>query len=192
MKYLKILTIIPSSLIILTSVGYAQDNIYTWRSANGNVVFSQIAPIFEKEFKEVGVRRTSQIHSESSPILSQLDTIKKNDLYIKQEESKPKDNKTHQRKTLNVRIISPTNNDRIFAHGLKLAITLEPRLTADDSPVFLVNDIPTRGHYQNGLWMIYRPNPGPVDITVRGSTHDHKIINSTGNTQITLKSVFGR
>ena len=168
MKYLKILTIIPSSLIILTSAGYAQDNIYTWRSANGSVVFSQTAPIFKEEFKEVGVRRTSQIHSESSPILSQLNAIKKNDVYIKQEESKPVNNKTRHRETLNVRIMSPTNNDRIFAHGLNLAITLEPRLAADNNPVFLVNDVPTRGHYENGTWMIYRPNPGPIAIIVRG------------------------
>jgi hypothetical protein len=80
----------------------------------------------------------------------------------------------------------------MFNHGHKLVITLEPRLQAYDSPVFLVNDIATRGHYQNGTWSIYRPNPGHVDIAVRGSTHDHKIINSTSDTHIMLKSVMGR
>ena len=76
--------------------------------------------------------------------------------------------------------------------GIKLQITLEPRLTADDHPVFLVNDIATRGHYESGTWFIYRPNPGPIDISVRGNTHDHKIINSPGDTQIFIRSVLGR
>jgi hypothetical protein len=40
--------------------------------------------------------------------------------------------------------------------------------------------------------MIYRPNPGPVDISVRGTTRDHKIINSTKDTQIFIRSVLGR
>ena len=193
MKRYKILTTIFSLIITLVSTGFAQDNIYTWRAPNGNMVFSQTTPIFEEEFEEIGVRATSRSHSESSPILDQLRAIKENNLYVTQEEHEPVNaDKSHQRKTLNVRIISPSSGERMFAHGLKLAITLEPRLTADDHPVFLVNDIPTRGHYENGTWFIYRPNPGPIDIAVRGSTHDHKIINSTDNTQITIRNVLGR
>ena len=193
MKKYKILTIISSLAITFVSTGFAQDSIYTWRAPDGSVVFSQTAPIFEEEYEEVGVRRTSGSHSESSPILDQLRAMKENNLYIAHEENEPVNAKNpRERETLNVRIISPSSGERMFAHGLKLAITLEPRLTADDHPVFLVNDIPIRGHYENGTWFIYRPNPGAVDITVRGSTHDHKIINSTNETHITIRSVLGR
>jgi hypothetical protein len=193
MKLYKKLTFLFGTLIILTATGYSQGNIYTWQNARGNTVFSQTTPIFEEQFEEVGVRRTSGSHSESSPILDRLKAMKENNLYVDQEENEPVNaNKPRERETLNVLIISPSNGERMFAHGLKLAITLEPRLTADDHPVFLVNDIPIRGHYENGIWFIYRPNPGPVDISVRGTTRDHKIINSTKDTQIFIRSILGR
>ena len=193
MKNYKILAIISSLAITLVSTGFAEDNIYTWRDGQGRVVFSQTAPMFEEEFEQVGVRSTSRSHSESSPILDQLRAVKENNLYIAQEENEPVNaKKPRERETLDVRIVSPSNGERMFAHGLTLTLTLEPRLQAYDHPVFLVNDIPTRGHYENGTWSIYRPNPGPIDLSVRGSTHDHKIINSTSDTQITLRNVIGR
>lgn len=195
MKNYKSIVIITTLAIAFISIGLAQDNVYTWRDTQGRVVFSQTAPIFEEEFEEVGVRRTSGSHSESSPILDQLRTIKESNLYIAEKEHQPASNDTkahHQREILDVKIISPTNGERMFAHGLKLQITLEPRLQAYDNPVFVVNGIATRGHYENGTWFIYRPNPGPIDIAVRGSTHDHKIINSTKDTHITIRNILGR
>jgi hypothetical protein len=184
MKLYKKLTFLFSTLIILTATGYAQGNIYTWQDARGNTVFSQTTPIFEEEFEEVGVRRTSRSHSESSPILAQLNAIKENNLYIDHEEVKPQDTSKdhHKRETINIRIIYPASGERMFAHDHKLAVTLEPRLMPYDNPIFIVNSIPVPGLYENGIWMIYRPNPGPVDISVRGTTRDHKIINSTKDT----------
>ncbi|MGQ4004930.1 DUF4124 domain-containing protein [Francisellaceae bacterium CB300] len=194
MKLYKKLTFLFGTLIISTATGYAQGNIYTWQDARGNTVFSQTAPIFEEAFQEVRVRGTSRSHSESSPILAQLYAIKENNLYIEHEEVEPQDTikDHHKRETINVRIISPASGERMFAHGHKLAVTLEPRLMPYDNPIFIVNSIPIRGHYENGTWMIYRPNPGPVDISVRGTTRDHKIINSTKDTQIFIRSVLGR
>lgn len=53
-------------------------------------------------------------------------------------------------------------------HNEKLAIILEPTLTADDHPIFIINGIPYHAHFKNGGWKVNRPNPGLVTIAVRG------------------------
>lgn len=168
------------------------DNVYTWQDSRGNTVFSQAEPMFENEFEKVGVDITQDDHEES-PILAQLNSMKTNNLYVEQQEANDQPERNSQnRETVSVRVISPAQGERMFAHGLKLPIVLEPTLTADDHPVFIINDIAVRGQYENGVWMVYRPNPGGVSISVRGTTHDHKIINSSNESQIYIRSVKGR
>ncbi|AXA33535.1 DUF4124 domain-containing protein [Francisella adeliensis] len=190
-SFKKQITIFSLSLFVTNSL-YALDSVYSWQDSRGNTVFSQTEPLFDNEFEEIGVH-VSQDDHEPSPILEQLNSIKANNLYIKSEETQDQPQKSSQsRETINVRVISPAQGDKVFAHGAKLPIILEPTLTAEDHPVFLINDISTRGHYENGVWMVYRPNPGGVSISVRGTTHDHKIINSSSDSQIYIRNVMGR
>lgn len=152
-------------------------------------MFSQSAPVFDQEYERVGIHHKNQIE-QKSPVEQQLKSIKQNNLYIK--DQKPQETKkTQSNETLNVRIISPANGENRFVHNEKLAIVLDPTLTAEDHPIFLVNGIPYPAHFENGIWKINRPNPGPVSIAVRGSTKDHKIITSD-ETKFHRRQVLGR
>lgn len=76
-------------------------------------------------------------------------------------------------------------------HNEKLAIILEPTLTADDHPIFIINGIPYHAHFKNGGWKVNRPNPGLVIIAVRGRQKIIKLYNSD-NSEFYRRQVLGR
>ncbi|MBD2809146.1 hypothetical protein IDZ49_10380 [Francisella tularensis] len=51
-------------------------------------------------------------------------------------------------------------------HNDKLTINLEPTIAAEDHPIFIINGIITTAHFDNGIWIVNRPNPNPVTIAV--------------------------
>ncbi|APC97387.1 DUF4124 domain-containing protein [Francisella frigiditurris] len=165
------------------------NNIYTWRSGNGNVVFSQTAPIFEEEYERVGVNPTNRLGAQSLAE-EQLSTIRNNS--PTNEQMTNQNSNKSQNNILRVKILSPTKGSNIFVHNEKLAIVLDPSLGPDDHPIFIVNGIPTPAHFQNKTWMINRPNPGPVTISVRGSTADNKMITTSSDTDFGIRRVLGR
>ncbi|MED7820082.1 MULTISPECIES: DUF4124 domain-containing protein [unclassified Francisella] len=193
MSYFKsriVLILILASLVAV-STSYASSNIYTWKAKDGSTVFSQTAPIFEHEYEEVGVHFKNEVQSKS-PAEEQLTSLKQNNLYIKEQENPTSRNDNKPKGTLNVKIISPANGESRFIHNEKLSIVLSPTLTAEDHPIFILNGIPTPAHFENGVWKVNRPNPGPVSIAVRGSTKDHQTITSSQDTSFSRKQVFGR
>ncbi|AJI52929.1 DUF4124 domain-containing protein [Francisella philomiragia] len=181
-------------LSIITNVLYANqdDNVYTWRDSKGNVVFSQTAPIFDQEYEKVGVVHKNQIQ-QKSPVEQQLASLKQNNLYLGAHNTQQDTQQQNGRNSevIKVKIISPANGENRFVHNEKLPIILEPALTAEDHPIFIINGIPYPAHFQNGVWKINRPNPGPVTISVRGSTKDHKIITSS-DSEFYRRQVLGR
>lgn len=184
MNYFKsriVLILILASLVAV-STSYASSNIYTWKAKDGSTVFSQTAPVFKQEYEEVGVHFKNQVHQESSAE-EQLKSLKKNNFYLQEEQvNKSSNNNKPSNDTLNVKIISPANGENRFIHNEKLSIVLNPTLTAEDHPIFILNGVPTPAHFENGVWKVNRPNPGPVNIYVRGSTKDHKSIVSSQDT----------
>ncbi|API87408.1 DUF4124 domain-containing protein [Francisella uliginis] len=191
MNYLKnISTLIIVNLLII-SISYADESIYTWKAKDGSTVFSQTAPIFEEEYEEVGVHFKNEVDAKS-PAEKQLASLKQNNMYIQEQTNTISANDNKPNGVLNVKIISPANGENRFIHNEKLSIVLEPTLTGEDHPIFVLNGIPTPAHFENGVWKVNRPNPGPVSIAVRGSTKDHKTINSTQETNFNRKQVFGR
>ncbi|QIW10758.1 DUF4124 domain-containing protein [Francisella sp. LA112445] len=190
MKYYKtFLTLILANLI--ANICYANDSIYIWKAKDGSTVFSQSEPVFEQEYEEVGVHFKNQIHSKS-PAEKQLASLKQNNMYIQEETNTISNNDKKSNGVLNVKIISPANGENRFVHSEKLPIVLEPALTAEDHPIFILNGIPYPAHFENGVWKVNRPNPGPVSISVRGSTKDHQTITSSQDTNFNIKQVFGR
>lgn len=192
MNYIKN-TIILSLLTIFIPVCYADssDNIYTWRSGNGTVTFSQSAPMFDQEYEKVGVHLKNEVH-QKSPVEEQLNSIKQNNLH--KDEKTQQDQNTQQQnedEIVRVKIISPARGENRFIHNEKLSIILEPTLTANDYPIFIMNGIPHPALFQTGAWKINRPNPGPASIIVRGRTHDHKTITSN-ESEFYRRSVMGR
>lgn len=180
MEYLKNI-IVLSVAIITNAVCFADenDNIYTWRSGNGTVVFSQTAPVFEEEYERVGVHHNNQVH-QKSPVEQQLASLKQNNIYIADNSQSGNQSEKQQasNKVQKVQIISPAPGESRFVNNEKLSIILNPTLSAEDHPIFIMNGIPHPAHFENGVWKVNRPNPGPVSITVRGRTHDHKTITS--------------
>ncbi|WP_150465327.1 DUF4124 domain-containing protein [Francisella sp. SYW-2] len=192
MIYLKYLY--PLILLALTnSILYASEDdfVYTWKAPNGTVVFSQATPVFDQEYEKVGVTHKNQIH-QKSPVEQQLASLKQNNLYLNSDDTQTDSQaQTNKSGTVKVKVISPANGENRFVHNEKLPIVLEPTLTAEDHPIFVVNGIPYPAHFENGVWKINRPNPGPVTISVRGSTKDHKIITSN-DSEFFRRQVLGR
>ncbi|QWU99008.1 DUF4124 domain-containing protein [Francisella salimarina] len=192
MIYLKYLY--PLILLALTnSILYASEDdfVYTWKAPNGTVVFSQATPVFDQEYEKVGVTHKNQIH-QKSPVEQQLASLKQNNLYLNSDHTQTDSQaQTNKSGTVKVKVISPANGENRFVHNEKLPIVLEPTLTAEDHPIFVVNGIPYPAHFENGVWKINRPNPGPVTISVRGSTKDHKIITSN-DSEFFRRQVLGR
>jgi len=192
MKHLKDIIFIFAMSSLISSSFAADDNIYTWRSANGTINFLQSAPIFDEEYERVGVHHNNQIH-QKSPVEQQLSSMKQNNTYIL-EQSQTEDQTSSQQAgngIQKVRIISPAPGQNMFVHNEKLSIILEPTLTAEDHPIFIMNGIPHPAHFENGVWKINRPNPGQAVISVRGRTHDHKTITSS-ESEFTRRQVLGR
>ncbi|MED7788204.1 DUF4124 domain-containing protein [Francisella sp. 19X1-34] len=190
MKYYQFfLTLTLTSLV--ANFCYANDTIYTWKAKDGSTVFSQSAPIFEQEYEEVGVHFKNKIHPKS-PAEKQLASLKQNNMYIKEQTTTSSNNDKKSNSVLNVKIISPANGENRFVHNEKLSIILEPTLTAEDHPIFILNGIPYPAHFENGVWKVNRPNPGPVSIAVKGSTKDHRTISSSQEINFNRKQVFGR
>ncbi|AJI45351.1 DUF4124 domain-containing protein [Francisella tularensis subsp. novicida] len=192
MSYLKRLYLL-TFIAALANTAYANedDNVYTWRATNGTVVFSQTAPIFDQEYQRIGVYHKNQIE-QKIPVEQQLTYLKHNDLYLDNENLQAITiQATNQSETVKVKIISPANGESRFVHNEKLTIILEPTLTAEDHPIFIINGIPNPAHFENGIWKVNRPNPGPVTIAVRGRTKDHKIINSD-DSEFYRRQVLGR
>lgn len=192
MKYFKHLLPISIIILLISSGLAADDNIYTWRSANGTINFSQTAPMFDEEYERVGVHHKNQIH-QKSPVEQQLSSMKQNNTYIPEQAQTESQKNTQQTGNgiQKVRIISPASGQNMFVHNEKLSIILEPTLTAEDHPIFIMNGIPHPAHFENGVWKINRPNPGQAVISVRGRTHDHKTITSS-ESEFTRRQVLGR
>jgi len=191
MKHFEIKISVIACLLISSSCFAADDNVYTWRSPNGTMVFSQSAPVFDEEYERIGVHHNNQVE-QKSPVQEQLSSLKQNKNYIPdQPKANNKKQQQGQNKVQKVRIISPAPGENRFVHNEKLSIILEPTLTAEDHPIFIMNGIPHPAHYENGVWKINRPNPGPVSISVRGRTHDHKAITSN-ESDFNRRQVFGR
>lgn len=191
MNYLKTISTLILVNLLIISISYADESIYTWKAKDGSTVFSQTAPIFEEEYEEVGVHFKNEVDAKS-PAEKQLASLKQNNMYIQEQTNTVSANDNKPNGILNVKIISPANGENRFIHNEKLSIVLEPTLTGEDHPIFVLNGIPTPAHFENGVWKVNRPNPGPVSIAVRGSTKDHKTINSTQETNFNRKQVFGR
>ncbi|AIT09926.1 hypothetical protein LO80_08065 [Candidatus Francisella endociliophora] len=194
MKYFKNITIL-TLITMFSSFCYADesDNVYTWRSGNGTVVFSQSTPMFDEEYERIGVHHNNQVH-QKSPVEQQLASLKQNNIYIpdnSQSENQPNQQQEVNRGIQRVEIISPAPGENRFIHNEKLTIILRPALTAEDHPIFIMNGIPHPAHFENGVWKVNRPNPGPVSITVRGRTHDHKTIVSN-ESEFNRRQVLGR
>lgn len=192
MKYFKPIVFTSAMCLLISSSFATDDNIYTWRSANGTVNFSQTAPMFDEEYERVGVHHNNQIH-QKSPVEQQLSWMKQNNTYIPEQSQTESQTNTQQAGNgiQKVRIISPAPGQNMFVHNEKLSIILEPTLTAKDHPIFIMNGIPHPAHFENGVWKINRPNPGQAVISVRGRTHDHKTITS-GESEFTRRQVLGR
>ncbi|MBK2357219.1 DUF4124 domain-containing protein [Francisella hispaniensis] len=180
-------------IVVTANIAYANedDNVYTWRAANGTVVFSQTAPIFDQEYQRIGVYHKNQIE-QKIPVEQQLASLKHNNLYLDKESTQATTTEaTNQLEIVKVKIISPANGESRFVHNEKLTILLEPNLTAEDHPIFIINGIPYPAHFENGVWKVNRPNPGQVTIAVRGRTKDNKIINSD-DSEFYRRQVLGR
>lgn len=180
-------------IVVTANIAYANedDNVYTWRAANGTVVFSQTAPIFDQEYQRIGVYHKNQIE-QKIPVEQQLASLKHNNLYLDKESTQATTTEaTNQLEIVKVKIISPANGESRFVHNEKLTIILEPNLTAEDHPIFIINGIPYPAHFENGVWKVNRPNPGQVTIAVRGRTKDNKIINSD-DSEFYRRQVLGR
>ncbi|AEE26882.1 DUF4124 domain-containing protein [Francisella hispaniensis] len=180
-------------IVVAANIAYANedDNVYTWRATNGTVVFSQTAPIFDQEYQRIGVYHKNQIE-QKIPVEQQLASLKHNNLYLDKENAQTTTTEaTNQLEVVKVKIISPANGESRFVHNEKLTIILEPNLTAEDHPIFIINGIPYPAHFENGVWKVNRPNPGQVTIAVRGRTKDNKIINSD-DSEFYRRQVLGR
>ncbi|APD50995.1 DUF4124 domain-containing protein [Francisella hispaniensis] len=180
-------------IVVAANIAYANedDNVYTWRATNGTVVFSQTAPIFDQEYQRIGVYHKNQIE-QKIPVEQQLASLKHNNLYLDKESTQTTTTEaTNQLEVVKVKIISPANGESRFVHNEKLTIILEPNLTAEDHPIFIINGIPYPAHFENGVWKVNRPNPGQVTIAVRGRTKDNKIINSD-DSEFYRRQVLGR
>lgn len=127
--------------------------------------------LFDQKYQKIGVYHKNHIE-QRNPIKQQLAFLKHNNLYLDNENPQA----TNQPEVLKVKIISPTNRESRFVHNEKLAIILEPILTADDHPIFIINGIPYPAHFENGVWKVNRPNPGPVTIAVRGKQKIIKLL----------------
>ena len=140
MNYLKnISTLIIVNLLII-SISYADESIYTWKAKDGSTVFSQTAPIFEEEYEEVGVHFKNEVDAKS-PAEKQLASLKQNNMYIQEQTNTISANDNKPNGVLNVKIISPANGENRFIHNEKLSIVLEPTLTGEDHPIFVLNGI---------------------------------------------------
>ncbi|MDE4970055.1 DUF4124 domain-containing protein, partial [Francisella tularensis subsp. holarctica] len=60
------------------------DYIYNWSATNGTVVFSKTAPIFDQEYKRIGVYHKNQIE-QKIPVEQQLTYLQHNALYLDNE-----------------------------------------------------------------------------------------------------------
>ena len=85
----------------------------------------------------------------------QLPSLKHNNLYLDNENPQATTTQaTNQPEVLKVKIISSANRESRFVHNEKLAIILEPTLTADDHPIFIINGILYPAHFENGVWKV--------------------------------------
>lgn len=178
-KILITLTMASSYSIVLAD----SQQVYSWRSENGNVVFSEEKPADNVDYKTINVGKPTVVDTKASKKSTKDIEIGQSDIEKLANSKLAENNKQEldsaQSQILEVTITSPSETENKFSKEEQIPITTDPAITADDHPEFLVNGSKVPGNFQNGSWTIPRPEPGQNKITVAGTTAGGQQIKST-------------
>ncbi|AJI54289.1 DUF4124 domain-containing protein [Francisella philomiragia] len=190
-----ILLFLITSFTFISFVQAANPTIYSWRSENGNVVFSEEKPSDGTDYKIIEVGQPTVVDTKASQdmISNQPVEIKQSDISKLNNSSLAEKNKevldeNQGTGDLNVQITSPANDANIFTKEDKLAVSTNPAISADDKPTFIVNGTVMPATFEDGQWKIARPTPGENKLTIAGQTSAGNEIKSTNEVTFYIKN----
>lgn len=176
-----------ASIIISTYLEATADpsQVYSWRSENGTVVFSEEKPDNTNDFKTINVSKPTVVDtkapksSDKDIQIGQSDIEKLANSKLAEENKQTLDETQAEGQILEVTITSPSENENKFSKQQEIPVITSPGLGADDKPIFMINGSAVPGKFENGNWLIPRPAPGQNKISVAGHTADGREIKST-------------
>ncbi|AJI74690.1 hypothetical protein BZ13_900 [Francisella philomiragia subsp. philomiragia ATCC 25015] len=174
----------------------ANPTIYSWRSENGNVVFSEEKPSDDTDYKIIEVGQPTVVDTKASqdmisnqPVkIKQSDISKLNNSSLAEKNKEVLDENQGTTGDLSVQITSPANDANIFTKEDKLAISTNPAISADDKPTFIVNGTVMPATFEDDQWKIARPTPGENKLTIAGQTAAGNQIKSTNEVTFYIKN----
>ena len=189
---MKILNKTLLMLAIVSSFSIAQaDNptIYSWRSENGNMVFSETKPASDIDYKVISVGKPTVVDTKKPQKSEDNKDVKieQSDIEKLANSKLAEENKQvleeAQGSTYEVTIISPSESDNKFSKEEQIPVITNPAISGNDKPIFMINGSSVPGKYEGGKWFIPRPAPGENTVSIAGVTENGKDIHSS-NTSI--------
>lgn len=171
-----------------TSVVEAKEpEVYSWRSENGSVVFSEKKPPSDVDYKTIQVRQPTVVDTKApkkskddkSIKIGQSDVNKLSDSELAEKNKNELDNKENSE--LIVQITSPANDANIFTKDPEIPVKTNPKIPKNANPTFLIDKSSIPGEYdeEKGQWVIARPKPGPHELSIAGKTAEGNDIKSS-------------
>lgn len=162
----------------------ADTKVYTWRSENGSVVFSEKKPDHDVDYKTLEVGKPTVVDTKtpqgsekgSSVEIGQSDVQKLADSQLAEQNKQALEE--GQQKELDVQIVSPSAGTNIFSKEDKIPIITNPEIPASANPRFSINGKSAPATYENNQWFIVRPTPGENKLKISGKTAEGNDIKS--------------
>ncbi|AIT09925.1 hypothetical protein LO80_08060 [Candidatus Francisella endociliophora] len=172
----------------------AETQVYSWRSENGSVVFSEEKPTHDVEYKTLEVGKPTVVDTKApkkpedgSPVQigqSDVEKLANSQLADKNKEVLEEGQQTN----LEVQITSPANDANIFTKEDGIPITTSPTIPKDDNPTFIINGSTVPATYDGTNWTIARPTPGENKLSIGGHTADGGEIKSSNQITFYIKN----